>query len=611
MRTSMSAERDLGRHLAVSPPTPDDIRAQLERIVTSPEFPAVGRGSAFLSYVIEETLAGRAQRIKGYSVAIEVFKRDQGFTQDDPVVRIEAGRLRRALERYYLVAGQNDPVWIEIPKGGYVPSFAWNDPVATEPHEAAPALPAAPVETALPPSRWRRLLTSLGSAVVAAAAVVFVYWVADRPESGASLRGSNALAPEGPTLVVAPFADLGEGPEARLYAAGLTEELLTALPRFKELTVFGRETSKSLVPEVDVATVRGELGAQYLLAGGLRVAGSRVRVTARLLETETGTILWSQIYDDDLQTRGLFAIQSDVADKVATAVAQPYGIISQADAANPPPDDIDAYGCTLRFYAYRAELSMKPHAEVRECLESAIARYPSYATAWAMLSIVYLDEDRFKFNVRSSSPKPLERALRAARRAVQLDPGNTRALQALMTALFFNQQLEESLRAGEQALATNPNDTELMGEFATRLALGGQWKRGAEILNLALARNPGGAGYYHGMLALADYMQGDYEAAATEIKLADLQKFPFFHLVAAVIYAERGMTGEAAREGAVFVEMRPQFLANITAELASRNVRPGDQIRLVDAMRKAGLPVPEGEVAISEVPAIGSDLQPR
>ena len=116
--------------------------------------------------------------------------------------------------------------------------------------------------------------------------------------------------------------------------------------------------------------------------------------------------MWSQTYDDDLRFRGLFAIQSDVAAKVATAVAQPYGIIMQAVTANPPPDDLDAYGCTLRFYAYRAELSVERHTGVRECLESAIARYPSYATAWAMLSIIYLDEDRFGYNPKSDPSAP-------------------------------------------------------------------------------------------------------------------------------------------------------------------------------------------------------------
>ena len=177
-----------------------------------------------------------------------------------------------------------------------------------------------------------------------------------------------------------------------------------------------------------------------------------------------------------------------------------------------------------------------------------------------------------------------------------------------MTALFFNQQLAESMRVGEQALATNPNDTELMGEYGVRLAMGGQWSRGAAVLDQALAFNPGGAGYYHGNRALAAYMLEDYDTALLEIRQANLQKFPLFHLVAAVIYAQQGMAEDARREGAAFVAMRPDFLANLSAELKNRNIQPHDRARMIAGVRKAGLPIP-AEAEIS--PSGGSDLQPK
>lgn len=570
-------------------PTPDDIRAQLNVIISSPEFPNVGRSGAFLRYVTEEALAGRAERIKGYTIAVEVFKRSEGFTQDDPVVRIEAGRLRRLLERYYLVAGQHDPIRIDIPKGGYAPSFAWNDEVEDA--------PAQDVTTAVAQG-WRFRLQNLTPFGVIAGVMLGVGVVA----LGLSThllpgRSNTLLSHGGPTLVVAPFADLGDGSQAELYAAGLTEDLLTVLPRFKEVQVFGRETSKSLSPDVAAAQVRGEFGARFLLAGGVRVSGKRVRVTARLVDTKTDKILWSDTYDDDTHTRDLFSIQSDVANKVATTVAQPYGIIAQADAVNPPPDDIGVYTCTLGFYAYRSELTVNQHANVRNCLEKAVARYPTLATGWAMLSILYLDEERFRFNARPGMPTPVERSLSAARRAVQLDAGNTRALQALMTALFFNQQVAEAFKVGEQALETNPNDTELLGEFGTRVAQSGQWERGAALLDRALELNPGGGGFYHGTRALAAYMLHDNETAVIEIRQADLQKFPLYHAVAAVIYVNADMMDEARREASRFNEMRPDFIPNIVAELKSRNFQPADRARLIADIRKAGLP------AVDEVEA--------
>jgi adenylate cyclase len=289
-----------------------------------------------------------------------------------------------------------------------------------------------------------------------------------------------------------------------------------------------------------------------------------------------------------LRSRDLFAIQSDLAASVATVIAQPYGVIYKADAANAPPEDLDAYRCTLRFYVYRTELSAQKHAVVRDCLERAVALFPSYGTAWSMLSIAYLDEDRFGFNPREGSPTPVERSLTAARRAVDLDPRNIRALQALMTALFFNQQLAESMEIGEKALALNPNDTEFLGEFGTRLASGGQWQRGAALLKQALARNPGASGYYHAMLALSAYMLNDDKLALAEIRQANLNTLPLFHAIAAIIFAQHGMMDDAARERDIFVKLRPAFMPNIKAELRKRNFPEDDIVRMIAGLRKAG-----------------------
>ncbi|MCW0015741.1 adenylate cyclase [Rhizobium sp. BT-226] len=606
MQTWVPAEGSAARISLRPAPQAEDIREQLERVVSSPEFPGVGRAAAFLRYVVSETLEGRGNRIKAYSIAIEVFGRDAGFTQDDPVVRIEAGRLRRSLERYYLVAGQHDPVRIDIPKGGYIPTFAWSCPELVDTgHEEVEDASPSKVHT----GRWwatKRVL--LPGAAALAAVAISLYWIGTRSPAP-SLDRVAGLSPDRPALVVAPFANLGEGPEAQLYTAGLTEELMTILPRFKEIKVFGRETSKSLPADVGASEVRAEFGARYLLAGGVRTSGKRLRVTARLLDTSDGEILWSENYDNDLASGDLFAIQTDVARKVATAIAQPYGVMAQVDSASPPPDDLGAYECTLRFYAYRSELSVEAHARVRDCLEAALARFPSYATAWAMLSIVYLDEDRYKFNPTSGQDSATRRALDAARRATQIDPNNTRGLQALMTALFFDRQLAESLRVGEQALATNPNDTELMGEFGTRLAIAGQWQRGAALLDQAIALNPGSGGFYHGTRALAAYMLHDNDTAVLEIRRANMQKFPLFHVVAAIIYAEAGMMDDARREGQVFVSMRPDFLPNIVTELAMRNMQPEDRDRLIEGLRKAGMTVPDPDAIASS--AATSDLQPR
>ena len=125
---------------------PDQIQLQLERIIASSAFDASRRNRAFLRFIVEESLAGRADRIKAYTIATSVLGRDEAFDpQSDPIVRIEASRLRRSLERYYLMAGQDDSIRIDIPKWGYIPSFHRLQPV---PEDAAPARQAAASERA-------------------------------------------------------------------------------------------------------------------------------------------------------------------------------------------------------------------------------------------------------------------------------------------------------------------------------------------------------------------------------------------------------------------------------------------------------------------------------
>lgn len=581
---------------AQSPPGADNVRTQLDRLLANPNFDAPARARRFLRYVVEETLAGRADRIKAYAIGTEVFERGADFdAQNDPAVRIEAGRLRRALERYYLSDGLSDPVVITIPKGAYIPHFAWRTPQGAEPHSApAAAPPVLPVGSL--PRRGGPLLVAVPLAIACLTFLAgLILWGTWRDGASRAPQASVPFPPGGPTLVVMPFASLGEPSAARTYADGLTEEVLSQFARFKEITVLGRETSRSIPPGSDAARIHRDLGVRYVLEGSVRAAAHRLRITGRLLDAQTGAVLWSQTYDEDLQVRDLFTIQDDVARKVATAVAQPYGIIQRAyqtRTAARPPDDLEAYGCTLRFYDYRAALSEESHAAIRTCLEQAVALHPDYATPWAMLSVLYLDEDRFGFNPRAGSSTPVQRSLEAARRAIRLDPENVRSLQALMMALFFARQPDEALEVGERAVALNPNDTELLGEFGTRLGQAGAWQRGAELLEQALARNPGHSGYYSGTLAVYAYMQHDYARAESLIRQAALEKFPLYHFVAAVIYAQLGKAPEAAEARDQFLRMRPTIFEHWDDEMAKRNYRPEDAAHFAEGARKAGFPVP-------------------
>ncbi|RVO46178.1 hypothetical protein CN094_37500, partial [Sinorhizobium meliloti] len=185
-------------------PTNTEILVQLDRIRLSAEFDVPDRARKFLAYIVGETIAGRADRIKAYSIATEVFGRDSSFdAQTDPVVRIEAGRIRRALERYYFVAGSNDPIVIKIPKGGYAPAFEKRDG-APYPLSSGQA---ANVQSRSIPLEQTALWVSVATVGLLTCGLLANAFFGSAATTIESLTKPGGTRPNIPKLMVMPFED--------------------------------------------------------------------------------------------------------------------------------------------------------------------------------------------------------------------------------------------------------------------------------------------------------------------------------------------------------------------------------------------------------------------
>jgi TolB-like protein len=567
-------------HAEVSAAREDDLpaeecRAQLSRILTSADFDATVREHRFLSHVVDEALSGRGSRIKAYSIAVEVFGRDASFDpQTDPIVRIEAGHLRRALERYYLTAGQADPILITIPKGGYVPTFS---PRSLPPIADLPATPAAPTAAAAP--AWRRVsgLSWVLVALLAALAAVGWWW---------SSPGASPVTPVIPRLLVEPFDDLTGTDASAAVARGLTQEVVGQLSKFKDIVVV---ESAGPAPDTSNSPPR------FVLAGSVNLSADAFRLRVRFINRADGSVLWAESYDGGMKVAELLDAQADIARNVATTLAQTYGVIFSADSSlqvDSPPDDWAAYSCTLSFYAYWIVLDPETRSSVSDCLEKTVDRFPNYATAWGLLSLIYIDDYRFQFpDEPALSRAALQRALAAARRAVDLDPRNIRGLHAQMLALYFNNEIDAALAVGKQALTINPNDTELIGEYGSRLALAGNWREGCALSAEARQRKPGASSSYDVDLALCTYFTGDYPQAAMWIRKTTFPNNPIYHVVAAAVFGEGGYKIEADRERSWLDQNAPMLVKNIRQEASTRLARPQDVEFFIGSLRKAGLDI--------------------
>jgi len=314
------------------------VRTQLQSIVICQEFDASERNRRFLKYVVEETLAGRPERIKAYSIATSVFGREASFDpQTDPIIRIEASRLRRSLERYYLTSGRDDPVRIEIPKGSYVPTFRFestNPPApalpATEHTSPASLPPGFDIQVDPAPSPRDRVMRRIATGAALLGAVLMAWlgitWFGQYPPFAAK-HPATSVVDRGPTIFVAPFdSDGGDRADVTL-TRGLTREVIVGLTRFDGLLVYGPETTFLYGTATDENRRIQDLGVEYILAGGVTASEDRLRVAVSLVDAKTGRNLWSDMVDRELAVGGILQAREVIADQVVQALAQPNGIL--------------------------------------------------------------------------------------------------------------------------------------------------------------------------------------------------------------------------------------------------------------------------------------------
>ena len=548
---------------------PDEtaVRGQLERILASPHFAAAEGARRLLRFIVEEALAGRADRLKEYTLAVDVFGRGPSFdSKTNPAVRVEASRLRRRLEHYYLTAGREDSVLIELPRGGYVPAF-------------------------LPHADVLHLREELAAAKAG--------------REGEGVRNAvGASAAGGPSIAVLPFETLDNGAQAPL-GDGITIEIVTALSRFREFHVLGLNTVFRHRGERDPATLQRELGARYLLTGTVRRDEDRLRVHAELLDAAHGTVLWAEGYERDLSVEAIFEVQDDIATRVVAAIAQPHGVIGRPElvlARGKPPGRLSSYDCLLLFYAYAANRSPEGHRKLRAALETETAEAPGVAAPWAALSLVYTDTWRFGYNAEHGRESARELALEAARKAVRLDPRNSLGYHALFLAHFAHCDLDAFREAGNKAIELNPNHTDILADYGFHLTLVDDWAAGRVLLKAALALNPEPPDWYWFPFFLWHYERGEFDAALDMALRSQSQEFFWTHGMHALAYAAVGMRAEAEAAVARLLALYPGFLERAREELMHWVPAPRAD-RLIQGLRGAGLAIPDITPAAGQKPA--------
>jgi adenylate cyclase len=343
-----------------------------------------------------------------------------------------------------------------------------------------------------------------------------------------------------PSIAVLPFANVTGDPEQEFLSDGLAEDIITALALLRWLFVIARNSSFTYKGRpVDVRQVAHDLGIRYVLQGSVRTAGQRIRVTAQLIDAETGKHIWGEKYDRDLQD--IFAVQDDITERVVAAVEPHLYVEEGYKASTRPPDSIDAWGLVTRAINLLGKVERATNEEAQQLLRRAIAMEPRYARAhallgwaiwWATLCLWFRDLTegyrqagahaqealaldpsdpwaRMVSGLTLSTAGQHERALGEIGKALTLNPsfalGHTALGWALLRAGWFDEAIAET----EQALRLSPLDS-LSGLYTTvhglALLSARRFEEALPFLRAAVDEFPDYSGHYNTLISCCGHL---------------------------------------------------------------------------------------------------------
>jgi len=453
--------------------SPDRIRDQLSRILASPKFNSSKQLSRFLSFVVEQSLKGDSDRIKQYTIAVEVLGYGDDFDpQSDPIVRIQARRLRRALDHYYDTLGASDPVRIDIPKGAYVPIF---------------------VQIESPPSRIK--LKTLQK-------------IDEKP---------GLMKPA--SIAVLPFVFQGDNQQEAYLAEALTEALTVGLAKFEGLGVIASQSTlqfknvKSSVDEMAKA-----LGVRFLLTGSVRKMDDALRVQAQLTDARDESLLWAESMDRDISSTGIFAALDDISRRIIVNAGDEHGVILHQlipEILDKPLRDLNIHEASLLYHHYNTTVGIEKHKRIRRVLEHAVEINPEYALGWGQLAAVYGDVYSLDYGELGN---PLQRALFCAKKAIALDSRSQESHANLALIRFLLKHHRAAIEEAEKAIPLNPNSAYVVSFSGWIIGLSGDLEQGRRIIDEMDNYKPNSPGWLR-LVAFIFYMEnGDYDQALHEVR---------------------------------------------------------------------------------------------
>ena len=313
-----------------------------------------------------------------------------------------------------------------------------------------------------------------------------IYRVAGTSAPAAVAASISSAGQSKPSIAVLPFVNLSGDIEQEYFSDGITEDIIAALSRLRWFFVIARNSTFVYKGRnVDIKRIGKELGVRYVLEGSVRKAGNLVRVTAQLVDTQSGVHHWAHTFDRDLID--IFELQDDITQSVAAAIEPKLVAAEGQRSQNRLHSDLDAWDLVMRALTHYWRMTTAESELAIKMLRTAVQRYPDYAPAHSMLAFALMVSGHVGW---TSESQDYELAARLAHRAAELDDEDPWAHLALGYLAFTNRQSAEAEREYLRALSLNPNFGTAYGYLGWALAFDAQSEKAIEHFQRAIRMSP-------------------------------------------------------------------------------------------------------------------------
>jgi adenylate cyclase len=392
--------------------------------------------------------------------------------------------------------------------------------------------------------------------------------------------------PDRPSVAVLPFTNLSQDPAQEYFSDGVTEDLITGLSKVSGLFVIARNSSFTYKGKpVKVGDVGRDLGVRYVLEGGVQRSGSRVRITAQLVDAATGYHIWAERYDREASD--IFAVQDEVTQQIVRAMAVRLTEGERGRLGRVPTGVLEAYDLVLRGHEERNRTTREGNAEARRLFQKAIDLDPGYAAAYLGLSWTYLQGWQLLW---STDRESLERARALAEKASALNDNLVGTCHVLGQVYLWMRQHDRAIEQAERGVALAPNDADGYETLAEILGWSGRAAESIVLIRRAMRLNPHFEFYYLWTLGHGYYLtERRQEALDTFAKLlqANPNFFPAYAL-RAVLFSELGRMHEAREAWSQTRKLIPSVSMDSLRERIPYK-RPADLDRLLSGMHRAAM----------------------